>query len=116
MTFDDMDELKSEVENNGNLLTVTMGTLRDTLGYGKLGIHVRKEISQELKKKGLSHYPSELPDYQAGEVRVFKLGTTADELIQAVTVPSEEGDEHLRELLTGDAQEVIKKIRALVCE
>lgn len=115
MSYRDMDDLKEKVEKNGNLMTVTMGDLRDTLGYGKLGIHVRKEIAQQLKGKGLGYYPGELPVDQWGKVRIYKRGTTADELIHAVLDPTDEGDDFLREVLSGEAEDILKKIRALVC-
>ena len=40
--------IKERVETNGDVATVTMEDLRDAHGSGKLGVHVRAEISRAL--------------------------------------------------------------------
>lgn len=42
------DELKEQVEQAGGVVTLTMATLRDAEGAGKLGVHVRGNISRRL--------------------------------------------------------------------
>ena len=54
----DWNTIKKDVENNGNILTVTMETLRDATGKAKLGINVRQEIQSELAGIGLGHIPA----------------------------------------------------------
>lgn len=51
----DWNSIKQEVENNGNILTVTMEKLREAHGAGRLGSNVRPEISKILAGMGLSH-------------------------------------------------------------
>ena len=46
------DEIKKEVESNGNVLTVSMITLREAAGKDKLGVNVVKEISKTLAGMG----------------------------------------------------------------
>jgi hypothetical protein len=97
-------------------MTVTMGALRDAHGAGRLGIHVRTNISKELATRGLGHYPTELPDNQWQSVRVFKNGTPAADLINAVVQPDPKNDQAIRKALDADAQKVLDKIRELIEE
>ena len=112
MTFD---ELRQNVEQNGNVVTVTMGALRDAHGAGKLGVHVRAAISKELAGRGLGHYPDPLPEYQEQVARIYKLGSPVADIIDAVLEPTPSHDEELRQAVSGDAQEKINRIRELVC-
>jgi len=68
------EQLKQDVEANGNVQTVAMQRLRDDIGASKLGSNVREQISKELEGLGLGHIPVELPPYQENLVRVFKRG------------------------------------------
>ena len=102
--------------DNGNLLTVEMGDLRDIHGAGRLGIHVRSSIHRALENAGLGHYPIDLPDYQSGQVRVYRLGSDIADLIAAVTTPSSENDDALRSVSGGEAAEMIRRIKELVCD
>lgn len=63
------DEIKHAVEKNGNLLTLTMQTLRDANGAQKLGSYIRDSISSTLAGMGLGHVPQELPSNQHENVR-----------------------------------------------
>jgi hypothetical protein len=53
--------IKAEVEQNGNVLTITMGRSWDAHGAGRLGEHVRVDISKALAGIGLGHVPVNLP-------------------------------------------------------
>jgi hypothetical protein len=113
------DAIKLEVEQNGNVLTTTMGRLRDAHGAGRLGDHVRVDISKALAGIGLGHVPVALPQYQENNVRVYKLGTPVADVIQAVVVPAPENDEKLRSLADQDSSryaDVIERIRDLVAQ
>lgn len=93
-----------------------MEELREIEGAGRLGQHVRASISGNLLSHGMGHLPAELPSYQDFEVRVYRLGTALADVINAALNPSTSGDQILRQVAASDAQDVIKKIRALVCE
>jgi hypothetical protein len=113
--FDTLEELKELVESLGGLLTVDMEDVRDAYGAGRLGVHVRQNISKALNGLGLGHYPAELPDRQWELIRVYKFGTPAADLIGAVRDPSVENDELIREAVGGNAAETLEQIRELVC-
>ncbi len=112
------DDIKDDVESNGNILTVTMERLRDAHGAAKLGIHVRTAISSHLAGIGLGHIPQDLPAFQHELVRLYKNGTPVGELVTTVLTPGEQGDSKLSEQFAGktDYSEIIQKIRELVVE
>ena len=89
------DEIKKQVEEAGGVLTLTMAALRDAAGAGKLGVHVRSNISRRLAAMGLGHVPTELPANQHERVRVYKRGTPVGDLIEAALNPGERNDESL---------------------
>lgn len=113
------DEIKERVEEQGNVRTVTMEELREAYGASRLGVHVRSDISRALAGVGLGHIPEELPSYQHEQVRLYKKGTTAGELIDTVLSTGEQNDKKLVEQL-GDRQadyaDIVQKIRDLVAE
>lgn len=115
----DWEKIKAAVENNGNVLTTTMETLRNAHGATKLGVHVRTEISNILAGMGLGHVPEELPSYQHEQVRLYKQGTPVGNLIRTVLWPGEQADRELRAHITKgdpDTLAVIEKIRDLVSD
>lgn len=91
------EEIKNQVEGNGNVLTVTMKELRDAEGAGKLGPQVAKNIRSKLAGIGLGHVPIALPGYQNEFVRLYKKGTPVGDLIRSVLNPGEQQDTFLRE-------------------
>lgn len=115
----DWDSIKAEVENNGNVQTVTMETLRNAHGSSKLGVNVRAEIGSRLAGMGLGHVPKSLPTFQHEPVRLYKRGTPAGDLIETMLAPGEQNDRKLVEQL-GESDvkyaEVIEQIRDLVAE
>lgn len=114
--FDDYDGLRKQVEADGGLHTTTMETLRELHGSGRLGKHVRDAISGELAAHGMGHLPEELPAYQEMGVRIYRLGTPLADAVNAVLHPSTGGDQTLRQMGAGHGQDILKKIRELVCE
>jgi len=115
----DWDSIKAAVENNGNVHTVTMETLRNAHGSAKLGVHVRTDITSQLAGMGLGHVPKSLPTSQDQPVRLYKRGTPVGDLIEAVLAPGEQNDNKLVEQL-GESDvkyaEIIDQIRDLVGE
>jgi len=112
-----IEEIKEQVEKNGNLLTVTMEQLREAHGAGRLGVNVRSEISQLLAGMGLGHVPQELPNYQDELVRLYKRGTPVGQLIEVVLTPGEQHDGTLIERFSTqglDYAAIVQKIRELV--
>lgn len=114
--YSDYEALRKQVEAEGGIHTTTMETLRELHGAGRLGKHVRDAISGELAAHGMGHLPEELPAYQELPVRVFRLGTPIADVVNAVAHPSTGGDHVLRQLAAGQGQDILKKIRELVCE
>jgi hypothetical protein len=112
MTYDEVEELVDEQEG---VATVWMAGLRTAQNAGKLGVHVRKAISDELNRRGLGYYPKPLPEYQQYQVRVYRLGSRIANIIDAVLDIDEESNETIRSAAGGDAGEVLKQVRALVC-
>jgi hypothetical protein len=115
VTLADLEDLKAAVEGSGGVQTFPMDVVRDAYGAGRLGIHVRTNITRALQGMGLGHYPPVLPDSQYERVRIYKLGTPVSDLISAVLTPGEDGDERIRELSTGTANETLERVRELVC-
>lgn len=113
MTYD---ELRNKVSEQGGVLTVTMGTLRDAHGAGKLGSTVRENITKELRSRGLNHAYEELPSYQSDKVRLWLMGTPAGDLIEAVYNESAGTDKMIRDAVQSDAADVLEKVRELVCD
>ena len=115
----DWNGIKGLVETNGDVVTVTMEDLRDAHGSGKLGVHVRAEISRALAGMGLGHVPQELPSYQHEQVRLYKNGTPIGDLIATVLNPGQQNDERLsKQFVSGgpDYAGIVQKIRELVNE
>lgn len=113
------DEIKNDVENNGNVLTVTMEQLREAHGVAKLGVHVRDQISSTLAGMGLGHVPPDLPSYQHELVRLYKRGTEVGQHIETVLNPGEQNDKKLVERFateSADYASIVDKIRELVAE
>ncbi len=110
------EELSTRVDRDSGVMTVPMEALRDLAGFKKLGVHVRPQISKELRGRGLDHLPAELPIYQDNLVRVYRQGSDVAKIIGAVQQPGPSGDRVLREAVAGsDAEEVLARIRDLVC-
>lgn len=115
----DWSQVKETVERNGNVFTFSMETLRDAHGAGKLGVHVREEISQRLAGIGLGHVPTILPSYQHEQVRLYKKGTPVGLLVDMVLAPGEQNDKALAEKFASagpDYAAIVEKIRELVAD
>ncbi len=58
-------------------------------------MHVRNAISRSLESHGLGHLPQELPPNQEDPVRLYLLDSPIADVIKAVLIPSDRGDETL---------------------
>jgi hypothetical protein len=116
MNIKTYDDLAKAVRDTGNVMSCAMGTLRAIHGAGKLGVHVVQNISEQLEQHGLGHYPEELPQDQWQYARLYRLGTPVAKVIRAVMTPDEKNDKVLRDVGGSEAQDILKKIRELVCD
>lgn len=115
MHYKNLEELRDKVENSGDVLSVTMLELRNAYGAQRLGTVVRENISADLAGLGIGTFPDELPDYQEEHVRVYKRGSAAATLIEAVLEPNPKSDERIRAAARKEGEEVLRRIRELVC-
>jgi hypothetical protein len=113
--YTSLGELKEAVVANGDVLTLPMEALRDAYGAKRAGRIVREDLAKKLAGVGLGHFPDQLPTYQHELVRLYTLGSRIHDLINAVSGPSEDNDEVLKEAAGGEEAEVLRQVRALVC-
>ena len=116
MTFANPETLRDAVIGNGGVLTVRVGDVRDAFHYGRLGVHVRSEIKKKLNGLGIAHYPSEVPDWQERQLRLYQMGSPIADLIDAVTDPTPGHDDELKAAVSGGAADILNQVRALVCQ
>jgi hypothetical protein len=113
-------DIAVDCDEEGGVVCLTLGELRDAVGAGKLGRWVLESISEELAAAGLGYFPKHLLDNneeprQHQAVRVYRKGaSTLSRVIDAVLAPSSRGDEVLRELGSDEARETLAKVRRLV--
>ncbi len=99
----DWHELLSAVESDQGVHRVTMETLRRLEGRQRVGKHILSSIEDKLKALGLGHLPQELPNRQQQIVLLYRVGTPASVLIQAIQnglneSPSSEAFDFLRRI------------------
>jgi len=114
--YDSLEKIRDDVVANNDVLTMTEADLRDAHGAGRLGVHVRTNITKGLDGLGLSHFPPALSGEQTNLVRVYRRGTPAADLIGAVLNASSSGDVEIREKVAGEATEILGRVRELVCD
>lgn len=111
----DWHELLTAVESNQGVHRVPMETLRRLEGRQRVGKHILSSIEEKLKTLGLGHLPQELPNRQQQTVLLYRVGTPASALVQAVQnglteSPSTEAFDFLRRLNTlPDPDDVVSK-------
>jgi hypothetical protein len=101
----DWNGLLTAVESNEGVHRVTVETLRRLEGRQRVGKHILSTIEEKLRTLGLGHLPKELPNRQQQTVLLYRVGTPASVLIQAVqegltATPSSEAYDFLRRLNT----------------
>ena len=111
-TFDELDQLVAE---NGNLIDVTMAQLRDAARWDRLTGGAIKVVEDQLGQRGLGHFPA-LTENRHQTVRIFKNRTDLGKLVEAVLSPTDGGDKELREAANRDADQLVRRIRELVCD
>jgi hypothetical protein len=111
-------DLDADVRANGGVLRVGMWDLRRISGYQRLKVNVVRYISDELADVGLGHLPVELPRDQNEYVVVYKVGSEASAVINAVRngSGSEEAARALRKLNTSEAIEADRQNEAKLAE
>ena len=114
--INDWQELRGEVQARERVMSVEMHVLRRLEGYLRMGAVVGEQISNKLQGLGIGHSGSELPRYSTEMVRLFILGSPAAELMGAVQNPGEQQDEVIRRAVASDSQEILRKIKGLVCD
>jgi hypothetical protein len=115
----DWDQIKQDVEDNDNVLTVNMERLRDAYGVGRLGVNVVSKISGELAGLGLGHIPETLPTYQHEQVRLYKKGTRVGDTIDMILSPGQKKDQTIAERFSEDGPDyahIVEQVRELVAE
>lgn len=93
MTKHTLGSLDQDIRANGGLLTINMEDLRDTFGAQRLGKHVRENITETLKRQGISHYPDPLPNSQLAFIRLFRTDSQVGELMRAIEHPDPNTDQ-----------------------
>jgi hypothetical protein len=112
------EEVLERVVKSGGVRSWEMGVLRDVHKAGKLGNIVVENISKELDQRGLGHYPNPLPVNQEEGARIYKRGTPVGDVIHAVLSRpvDQKTDKLLREIGANRADDILKKIKELVCD
>ena len=115
--FNTYENLTNLVNEHDGLVTCYMASLRDSHGVGKLGIHVVANISDELAKRGLEHFPNDLPVNGGEPVRVFRSGTTVSKLFKSINSPHEnDSNKFIQEICAESANQKMKKIKEIVLD
>ncbi|MFD8478223.1 hypothetical protein [Kitasatospora sp. NPDC059673] len=112
------DTLRHVVTANGGVSRVAMWLLRDLEEKGRLGVHVRSAISRRLDGLGLAHLPAELPSDQYDIITVYRRGTPAATVIDAIyhNGNSVEAETALRRLNTSQDAEKLTAVTEKVAE
>ncbi len=108
-----LDDLATEINEHGGVMTVSAEVLRNRYGAERLGVNVRTGISKELAGLGVGHYPRFLPE-RHDPVRVYKLGSPIADVINAVLTVDSKSDAQLRKLAKGDCEKILARIRELL--
>ena len=80
----DWQDLRSAVEKNHGVFRVRMETLRQLEGRQRVGKHILSSIEDKLNTLGIGHLPKELPNRQQQTVLLYRVGTPASVLVDAV--------------------------------
>lgn len=107
-------DLRTRVEENGDVLTVEMSELRDAYGRERLGVNVVAGIQKTLEQLGIGHIPARLTTSQENSVRLFKVKSPAGRLIRAVQRPGFSNDEAIRDAAAAEANAILDQVRELV--
>lgn len=93
-------ELDSDLVANAGVITVTGEKLRAIHGADRIGSNVRAAIIRELEARDIA-IDSSMKFYGESLVRLYKRGTPAAEIIDAVHYIGHERDEIIRRWISG---------------
>jgi hypothetical protein len=102
----DWHELLTAGESNEGVFRVPMETLRRLEGRQRVGKHILSSIEDKLKTLGLGHLPKELPNRQQQNVLLYRVGTPASVLVQAVR-------DGLTESPSTEAYDILRRVNSL---
>lgn len=89
---DTWNEVESAVNNHDGVVVVTMETLRDIAGYGRLGSTVRAQIIKSLSDIGIHAITNgDLPNDSHANVIIYKEGTPAGDFIDLISSVAQGG-------------------------
>ena len=112
------EELRQLVERRGGIHRVSMGSLRDINGAGKLGIHVVSQIRRSLSRAGLSILlplgETDVPRYQGEYVTLFLTQSKVGQLVEAVQAADADAVKLLRDLGGDDSAEKLQAMRDIL--
>jgi len=110
----DLASLNDNLNNNQGVMSILMRDLRDEAGYDRLGIQVRKAISDKLRGMGIDHCPlGELPGDQDKWVLLYRQGTPVERIIRVILEPEDQSGDLLRQVVEIDAEQFIESERVL---
>src|SRR6476619_1867357 len=94
------DDLKAEIQAEGDIKVLDAWQLRDAAGWSKLGPNVIIDIANQMEENDLGTLPrgERLPLNQYAQVRVYVKGSRLGQVVDAVLSPSAKGDQLLREI------------------
>lgn len=95
--YSTLEEINGILRNSQDIMSLQMGTLRDCLGYDKIGNNVKVHIENELRRFGIGFTPKNLPSYQHEWVILYVLGSPVAKLIEAVDTPNASSSDFIRE-------------------
>ena len=120
--IDDLIEfVESELDENADVVTLSLKDLKGVASIGRLGGKIRFLIEQALRRNDIGFFPDPLPTSDTENIRLYRLGTKAAQVMIAATTLGEESDAKLRKFTKGLASsddsvalEAIQKIRRIV--
>lgn len=80
--FTDLESLRTLAIENGGMLDVRVGALRDATGAGRLGCNVRARIARWLHRGGFGWLPDLLPNDQEHLVTLYVRDSAAGKALE----------------------------------
>jgi hypothetical protein len=77
-------QLVTAIDESTGVVKIPMEVLRQLEGAQRLGVHVLTSIIGRLATLGIGHMPESLPNRQDKEVILYRYGTPASEVVQAI--------------------------------
>lgn len=111
--FQNMEQIRQEVNKAQGVLTVTMVDLKGAYNAINANKLTLRAIGKELQGMGLGYFP-ELSSNMQQQIRLYKIGSPVADLIESVLKPSQEHDDDLRQVINGGAEAILARIRELL--